>query len=312
MTFNKDRFANFAKYDLTINKAFFRNMALVTLAGAVSIALMGFMLRYNIYRETLSTPYAEGMDETSFEHYNWVYITASYELGFIILMTAIFAGCWAHNLRNKQGRITELTLPATNLEKFIWHALLTLAGGFVVSLAAMLVADGINALLTLMMFGADNGVASLTATAARLVTFSTTAGNVFGIPTTSDLTEEDLRSIQILHASSFAIVASAILNTAIYFFGNALKYKYNIILTFVILQVISTIGSFIFFFATAFTAGSLLDNMGNWDFDGDEAFHFIVGSIITAGVLMLLLSACSIWWSYRRYTKAQITSPFNK
>ena len=30
MNFNKERFANFATYDLTINKSFYRNMAIVT------------------------------------------------------------------------------------------------------------------------------------------------------------------------------------------------------------------------------------------------------------------------------------------
>ena len=49
MNFNKERFANFAKYDLTINKAFYRNIALATIAGAISVALIGFMARYSIY-----------------------------------------------------------------------------------------------------------------------------------------------------------------------------------------------------------------------------------------------------------------------
>ena len=33
MNFNKERFANFAKYDLTINKTFFRNLVFVSLRG---------------------------------------------------------------------------------------------------------------------------------------------------------------------------------------------------------------------------------------------------------------------------------------
>ena len=96
-----------------------------------------------------------------FTHYAWNYLTSLYEFGFITLMMAIFAGCWAHNLRNKQGRITELTLPATNLEKFTWHALLMLVGGFALSLIGLLTADGFNALLTLLVYGADEGVGSL-------------------------------------------------------------------------------------------------------------------------------------------------------
>ena len=316
MNFNKERFANFAKYDLTINKTFFRNMVLVTIAGAVGIAMLGFMLRYNIYKEntTNSLEWGDPPVPGDFSHYTWNYITSSYELGFIVLMTAIFAGCWAHNLRNKQGRITELTLPATNLEKFTWHALLTLVGGFVLCLVSLLVADGLNALLTLLMFGAENGVGSLTRSIGECITFTLTDNSAFmpSVSVNSDASQNALEERSLLRAISILVITSGICETIIFFFGNALKYKYNIILTYIALQVIGTIVSIGFFIITAFSADSAINTIGDMDIEGQDVINFFVISCIVGSCIELLVSAALMWWSYRRYTRAQITTAFNK
>jgi len=317
MNFNKDRFANFAKYDLTINKAFFRNMVFVTIAGVVGIAMLGFMMRYNIYHETADNVAEWGVPPVpgDFSHYTWNFITTLYEVGFITLMLAIFAGCWAHNLRNKQGRITELTLPVTNLEKFIWHALITLVGGFALCIISLLVADGLNALLTLMVFGADNGVGSLTASAWQLLTFTTYDRNFLSLPmisvngSTDPIDESEVR---MLYATTFLIISSVICETLIFFFGNALKYKYNIILTYIALQVLGTIGTIGFFIFTAVAADQAIENFNDWDVNGDDMANLITGSLIALGILALILSVLLVWWSYSRYTKAQITTSLNK
>ena len=319
MTFNKDRFANFAKYDLTINKTFFRNMALVTLAGTIGIAMLGFIARYNVYREAITNTAEWGTPPVpgDFSHYTWNYLTTCYEAGFIAVMLAIFAGCWAHNLRNKQGRITELTLPANNLEKFTWHALLTLVGGTLLGILSLLVADGLNALLTLVVYGASDGVGSFTASAWQLLTFTTHDSNIMSLPEVSvDTNNEYVQMAEtearMLHATTFLIIASIICETLVFFFGNALKYKYNIILTYIALQVIGTIGTIGFFIATVTTADQAISSIDDWATDGNDVGNLIIGGIIALGVLALILSALFIWWSYRRYTKAQITSPFNK
>lgn len=316
MNFDKTRFANFARYDMAINKAFFRNMLLVTIAGAIGIAMFGFMMRYNIYRDIVLNTSEWGNPPVpgEFSHYTWNYFTTLYELGFFILMMSIFAGCWAHNLRNKQGRITELTLPATNLEKFTWHALLTLVGGFLLCIVSLLIADGLNALLTLLMFSAENGIGSLTQSVFQLITFTTADNNFMSLPMliNGDVTQGDMEEIHLCQAITFCIIASAILETLIFFFGNALKYKYNIILTYIALQVISTVGTFLFFIFSAMAAGEAIDYMDNWDVEGSDVANFIIGSFITLGVLALLLSALLAWWSFKRYKKAQITTTLNK
>ena len=316
MNFMKERFANFATYDLTINKSFYSNMALVTIAGAACIALLGFIARYTLYssivNNTMSGPaYSYVPDVNSFEGYNWLYFTAFGELGFLLIMMQIFGGCWAHNLRNKQGRINELTLPATNLEKFTWHALLVLVGGFILCILSLLIADGFNSLLTLINYGTENGIKSLTASVGEMCSFQNIAETVFfrGFGHSSDkaLPQEAVPYFSSLTALVFC---STFFQITIYFLGNAFKYKYNIILTYVALQVIGTVLSFLFFMFGAIGAAST--NLMDLYFSEDDAINTLTILYWVLAALALAASAFFIWWSYNRYTKAQITSSFNK
>ena len=318
MNFNKERFANFASYDLTINKSFYRNMAIVTVAGALCIALLGFIARYTIYdsvvNDTMSgQAYSYVPAADSFEDYNWMYLTALYELGFFLIMLQIFAGCWAHNLRNKQGRINELTLPATNLEKFTWHALLVLVGGFILCILSLLIADGFNALLTLINYGTENGIKSLTTSVGEMCSMRGITEIVFmrGIGHRSGEVITNNDAIQYFNAFTVLVFCSAFFQSTIYFLGNAFKYKYNIILTYAALQVLGTVLSFVFFICVALGANvpTIMDTTTPDIEDVGQALTILyyVLSFIT-----LVASALFIWWSYNRYTKAQITSSFNK
>ena len=318
MNFNKERFANFASYDLTINKSFYRNMAIVTVAGALCIALLGFIARYTIYdsvvNDTMSgQAYSYVPAADSFEDYNWMYLTALYELGFFLIMLQIFAGCWAHNLRNKQGRINELTLPATNLEKFTWHALLVLVGGFILCILSLLIADGFNALLTLINYGTENGIKSLTTSVGEMCSMRGITEIVFmrGIGHRSGEVITNNDAIQYFNAFTVLVFCSAFFQSTIYFLGNAFKYKYNIILTYAALQVLGTVLSFVFFICVALGVNvpTIMDTTTPDIEDVGQALTILyyVLSFIT-----LVASALFIWWSYNRYTKAQITSSFNK
>ncbi len=316
MNFNKERFANFAKYDLTINKAFYRNMALITIAGAIGIALIAFMARYSIYTnmqyDSMSDIYRD-IDPYSFEGYNWVYFTALYEIGFLFIIMQIFAGCWAHNLRNKQGRIIELTLPATNLEKFTWHALLMIVGGFIACVVSLLIADGLNALLTLITYGAEDGIASLSAAIGDICTVRGFIENVIlrSTPFSGNL-DDNPPVVRAYQAMTFMIICGSICQVFVYFLGNALKYKYNIILTYICLQVISTVLSILFFIGTA-TLSNIPTLMELTDDTTEtDALNGMTLLSSTLGGIFLILAIVFIWWSYNRYTKAQITSSFNK
>ena len=319
MTINNERFANFAKYDLTINKAFYRNMAIVTVAGAICIALIGFFARYSMYSSIInggmSGPafaYTPGAD--SFEGYNWMYLTALYELGFFLIMLEIFAGCWAHNLRNKQGRIMELTLPATNLEKFTWHALLMLTGGLILCIVSLLVADGLNALLTLITYGTENGVTSLTASVFEMCSYKNIINTVFlrGISGVPPINAGDNPTDPVFDAFTVFLFSTIFCHIMIYALGNAFKYKYNIILTYVALQVLGTSGSVLFFICLAAGASNMPTLTDLSSLSEDDAIQAAIITFYVLAVVVFAIGAFFLWWSYNRYTKAQITSSFNK
>ncbi|MCD8265794.1 MAG: hypothetical protein LUC33_01430 [Prevotellaceae bacterium] len=59
---------------------------------------------------------------------------------YLLLLPWLY-GWMLHNLSTRRGRIMELTLPATNAEKFLWHALLPLSGSLVIAVASWIVLD---------------------------------------------------------------------------------------------------------------------------------------------------------------------------
>ncbi len=315
MNFSKERFANFAKYDLAINKVFYRNLALFTTIGAVGIAVLGFMGRYTMWKGVTFSDGGIDADPYSYSGYNSLFGTAGYVVGFLGIMLYIFAGCSFHNLRNKQGRITELTLPATNLEKFVWHTGLMLGGGFILCILSLLLADGVNALLTLAVYGSEGGVASLTASVGDLFAMNIPAwigdSNIIvngeGLP----MNERAALGYALLHSIGFCVVCAAIAETIIYLFGNAVKYKYNIILTYVAMQVLGFIFVILFFIGIAIFAGRV-DAIYEVENGGEILAHDMMVGFYIIGSLALILAAFLGWKSYRLYTQAQITTPLNK
>lgn len=329
MTFNKERFVNFAKYDLAINKTFFRNMALVTVIGAIGISVAMFFGRYSMWKTMVGDDMekyeqmkamAEGGLESSFltgvpgtyEHFNTMPITTLLLAEFLGIMIIIFSGCWAHNLRNKQGRIMELTIPATNLEKYAWHSLLTIGGGIVLALVSLLCADAFNALFTWMLCPASDGFASLTdkCLVGLLSLDLNTLRGLFGGtqgPSWNGI-ESDEVFTSIFASVRFLFWASLLYYLAIYHFGNSVKYKYNIILTLITLYVIEIVVGILFSVGMAFIVGNQYD----LDLHPSDGPTLLKGFAYTLGSIFLVIAVALPFFSYRRYTRAQITSKLNK
>jgi hypothetical protein len=319
MNFNKERFIHFAQYDLTINKTFYRNIALFTFIATIGITILCFLGRYLIYQNFIVLGADGGNfanDPNDLMHYKNMDVTVQYLAGFISFMMCIFAGCWAHNLRNKQGRINELTLPATNFEKFVWHIGLMVIGGYVFSLLSLLIADGINAVLTWATYGSENGIPSLTAAVFNTIDMSFIADKInlsVNVQTNGEITtniQEYNAIMDMIGAIAFLIPTSAIFSIAIFMLGNALKYKYNIILTYVIVQAISVVLGVIVLIivATQLTStDSLLKTTDPLDLVPSATAFLYIWSIIN-----ILLSVFFTWKSFQLYKKAQITSSFNK
>jgi hypothetical protein len=59
-------------------------------------------------------------------------------------------------------------------------------------------------------------------------------------------------------------------------------------------------------------ADQAIESINDWDANGDDVANLFTGSLIALGILALILSVLLVWWSYSRYTKAQITTSLNK
>lgn len=328
MTFNKERFVNFAKYDLAINKTFFRNMALVTVIGAIGISVAMFFGRYSAWKgmvgndmeayEQMKEMAKGGLDSSflmgvpgTYEHFNTMPITTLLLAEFLGIMIIIFSGCWAHNLRNKQGRIMELTIPATNLEKYTWHSLLTIGGGILLAFVSLLCADAFNALFTWMLCPASDGFVSLTNNCLSMLTLDfDSLTSLFGAPRITGLEgiKSDEVASSIFTSFKFLFWAALLCNLATYHFGNSVKYKYNIILTYVAIYVIEIAMAIIFSIGMAF----IVSNQYDFDLHPSDGPTIVKGFAYTTTSIFLILSIVLPFLSYKRYTKAQITSKLNK
>ena len=115
--FNFHRFLNVARWDLTINSKFYLRSSILVVALCCFPVLM-----YYLYALLTGNYFAWGAGNDRIEPFVLM-------ISLVGMFYAIIAsGYMFHNLVTKQGRINELTLPATNLEKFVWHFLVIAVG----------------------------------------------------------------------------------------------------------------------------------------------------------------------------------------
>ena len=308
-TFNTKRFANYANFDLTINKNFYRNLALVLFFTIVGVVVLSFFMRWLTYQ--ISAPS---------QIYNDLTLTSLVVIVIMQFSLYIAGGCTLHPLRNKQGRITNLTMPATNLEKYSWHVLICVVGAIVVSVISIAIADLLNYLMTIAVFKDTEGVQSLfvnvftNTTGTAVQNFSNQMhASMNGVtvtdPTYVNPADEMLGNI--LNASLFAAWANIFCTTSIYAFANSLKYKFNIPLTYILMQVIG------FIFGMLMLIGMiwLTSRIERMDIDEEtikaffENFHIY---LYVWGGIAVLAGIGFFTWAYRRYTKAQLCNKLNK
>lgn len=295
--FDIKRCAQYARYDLTLNRAFYRNMAIVTMALIAAVTVLGFMLRWVALS---STDY-----HTEFD-YRPIF-TALMVTSLVGIIQTIWAGCVNHPLRNKQSRISVLTLPATNAEKFLWHLLLVIIGAMLLCLLSVVVADGLNALLSLMIGLSPSEIYSLTAEHLRYYTMTMNLPFTESTILDGEPSEEWREIINWLIATS---AVSAVWSLSAFVFGNAVKYKYNIIWTFIALYALQMVITILIIIG-AIGIGSNID-MATVHAEEINEMAIVRGIFITTIVLTVVTSALMWWGSWRLYKKAQITSKLNR
>lgn len=297
MDFNKERFLNFGRYDLIINKSFYRTMALICIFGSTGIAFVAFFGRWLMANAFNSIDIEQLQD---FWSYKDVTITALVLIMFTGIMHVIFAGCAFHNLRNKQGRISELTLPATNLEKYAWHLGLVIIGGTLAIILSLVCSDALNALLNLIFHPLEYQN-SIIYSIYELMSFRYTYVNGTSLA--------DMEEMQgLLSAIRFMSIAMSVSGFAFFVLGNAIKYKYNIILTYITFEFSMSILTII----AIFIIKSLAENDSIQINSREEALAYVKASANIVAILNYLLTVLYFWLSYKLYKKAQITSGWNK
>jgi len=195
-------------------------------------------------------------------------------------------------------------------------------GALVVSVLSVAVADLINYLMTIAVFKNSEGVQSLfvsvfsntTGTAIQNFTNQMHASmNGVTITDPTYVSPQDALLGNILNASLFATWASIFCTTSIYAFGNSLKYKFNLPITYIILKAIEFFFAIILFVGMIwFTANiDTMDRMFAEEtmrafFENFHIYLYVWGSLsILAGIGLFV-------WAYNRYTKAQLCNKLNK
>ena len=274
-SFNFTRFMNVARWDLTINRKFYTRAATLM----VALACMPVVLFY-LY----------GMLSDKFFFTRYLYDNAE-GLSLIIALIGcaycvISSGYMFHNLLTKQGRINELTLPATNLERFLWHFVVIVIGVNLVYFVGVVCADLLHAIFRLMIPGAD----------IKSITYENIAGCYNNWPEMGE------------HTFGISLFLILLIFSYVRFFClvNAWKYHYNIPLTFL----------FYFIFQNVF--GLLVLFIG---IQFPEVVRWLFNNLVnilpwTYGLVCINLFAASLYigiWllTYRLYKRAQLTTRRN-
>lgn len=290
--FDKRRFLSVARWDMVINRKFYLNQA----AGLLVLATFPVVLRFLLWWASgeisllgLGSP--QGQCDVSLVGH------AAGLARFYDIVTAVLPivslGYMFHNLVRKQGRVAELTLPASNVERFLWHALFCLLAPQLAFACSVFCADALNLLFS-VLFGCFSHVHSLTA--AWLA---------------NEWADADLLNHLCAHPSLayVTILLASLCYTSTFALGNALKYRYNIIYTLMahlFLWMVFGVG-------VMFMAGIVLQFVGHdlivasLEWNPDSTVVLVLLS------LLLLALLVGIWaLTYRLYCHAQITSRRNR
>lgn len=276
--FSFNRFLNVARWDLSVNSKFYTRSSLL-LVAIISMPVVLYylysMLNHNFF---LTGNVSDNVG------------TFSVILALIGCAYAVISsGYMFHNLLTKQGRISELTLPATNLERFLWHFVVIVIGVQVVYFFGVVFADVLHVLFRLTIPGAE--INSLTKemfiNCFNLEDLGMLSNHGFGVMLFFII-------LMSCYCRSFCLV-------------NAWKYRYNIPLTFLLYFVLNTVLPLLLLFI-----GKLLINR-EWF----ESFIGWLGDVnpTTALVCLNIFAALiyvGIWLlTYRLYCRAQITTRRN-
>ena len=281
-----DRFLNVARWNFAINRSQYLKLAL-SLFLVMSLPLLMFILKTIwVFGITHNTEWAlASVPGTSL---------GTWMCGCFVFALPILAGYTFHNLLTKQTRIKELTLPASNGEKFLFHALVTIGGAFLTYVVSFFLLAALQYLFVGIVYGFSY---------AQWIPYTSI---FFG---NSEITQAGLPILEDGAAFWLALIMDLglIAFVSTFVLGNAIKYKHNVLWTYLFHWGLGFLSIFCLGLCMPLLADVDLDWLKNLDVDQ-----------ITIGfrwVVIIFLTAVTVfcWWlSYRLYCRAQITTKRNK
>lgn len=274
--FSLSRFLNVARWDMATNRSFYLRAALIVFLCVLSPVCIKFLFQL--------------LGVASVPRYDNVANIIPFHALTNVMFTIISLAYVFHNLLTRQGRIHELTLPATNLERILWHVLFNLVGVQLVFWISLAITDVVH--VAFAAWWNIESYDSIIAALFRHVTFYPTGlDGRFG---------------------AYLIVASVyliVLNTlAFVVLVNAWKYRYNLVLAwfyqFLINIAVSIVGIVC---AWGIDSKEIISHL--YLLEQNESLQNAACVLLFSVLLFTFLFMC--WGTYWLYCRAQITTRRN-
>lgn len=279
--FDIKRFINVARWDLSVNSKFYTRSLLLIVVLCCFPVLMTFL-----YAVITGNYHLTGKVYDNIQPF--VFILALIGCFYSV----IASGYMFHNLATKQGRINELTLPATNFERFLWHFLVIAVGTQIVWFVGVICADLLHCLFRL-------DFPTLSGLPSQPRSFSAELFCKYFSWEPVDFLGYNVMPLIVLMTYSFVRTFSLV---------NAWKYRHNIPLT-VLLHFLlnNALGLIFIIFVTSSFANSRAFVEFIKTLDGMNPDIIIIGLY----VFFTLLYCGILYLTYWLYTRAQLTTKRN-
>lgn len=280
---------NVARWNFAINRSHYLKLAL-GLFFAMSLPLLLFILR------TMWMSGVTGDTEFALASLPGTSL-GTWMRGCFYVALPLMAGYTFHNLLTKQTRIKELTLPASNGEKFLFHALVTIGGALLTYVVSFFLLAALQYFFVGVFYGFSH---------AQWVPYCSIFFNSTVEAFSEYLVGYSNTTMQVVigDLALMAFVSTFVL-------GNAIKYKHGVLWTLLFHWALS----FFLFFCVGLSLPLLAEVDLEWLFDwlneqGPEAIRNGLRCLVII-ILTAIIVFC--WWmSYRLYCRAQITTKRNK
>ncbi len=297
--FSWKRLQNVARWDLAVNRTFYLRVSAL-MACTVIIPVLYYYI--SVLYVTFTTEHGLYMNFFNVKE-DHIGSVSEVILGLGFLGSMVLMGYMFHGLLTRQSRINELTLPATNAERFLWNVLRTVVGSWLVFWVSVCVADVLHLLMGCVL--GQTGFQSLTWEVWK---------NVPDVVVNSE-------STQVMLLFGLVCCLTNAITYSLFALGNAWKYKNNIAQTVVFMVAFGTLQIIlVMFFATYLTV--LADNDSakeilqaiDYLFNQNEGQNaeFVLSILLGALAAVEMLVLALMWWiTYRLYCRAQITTKRN-